>query len=219
MIRKVEVVPHNPNWLNLFETESKQIAIALGENVIEINHVGSTSIETIYAKPIIDILVEVKSIAQVDDQNSSMQLFGYQCMGEFGIEGRRFFLKDNLAGIRTHHVHVFEADSSQITRHLAFRDYLDTHLEDAESYSILKRSLADKYPNDIERYMDGKHDLIQEIDRKAAEWKMKNQSKLKDLQAQNLSLATTMIQSQGEIATNGWIVAESKTKLKLDNGS
>jgi GrpB-like predicted nucleotidyltransferase (UPF0157 family) len=65
MIRKVEVVPHDPNWLNLFETESKQIAIALGANVTKIHHIGSTSIETIYAKPIIDILVEVNAITRL----------------------------------------------------------------------------------------------------------------------------------------------------------
>ena len=173
MLRKVEVVPHDPSWLNLFETESKQIAIALGENVIAIHHIGSTSIEIIYAKPITDILVEVKSIAQIDDQNLSMQLLGYQCMGEFGIKDRRFFLKDNLDGIRTHHIHVFEVGSVQITRHLAFRDYLNIHTEDALAYSSLKRSLAAKYSDDIEGYMDGKHDFIQEIDRKAAEWRMK----------------------------------------------
>ena len=176
MIRKVEVVQHDPNWLNLFETESKQIAIALGENVIKIHHIGSTSIETIYAKSIIDILVEVNSITQVDRQNSSMQLLGYQCMGEFGIKERRFFLKDNLNGIRTHHVHVFEVGSVQITRHLLFRDYLNAHIEDAQMYSSLKGSLAEKYPDDIESYMDGKQNFIQEIDRKAAKWRRKNSS-------------------------------------------
>lgn len=174
MIRKVEVVLHDSNWLNLFETESKQIAMALGENAIEIHHIGSTSIETIYAKPIIDILVEVSLISQVDRQNSLMQLLGYQCMGEFGIEGRRFFLKDDRDGIRTHHIHVFEVGSVQITRHLAFRDYLNVHIEDALIYSLLKRSLAQKYPNDIQGYIDGKHDFIQEIDRKAAEWRRQN---------------------------------------------
>ena len=173
MLRKVEVVPHDPNWLNLFETESNQIAIALGENAIAIHHIGSTSIEAIYAKPIIDILVKVGSITKVDKQNSSMQLLGYQCMGEFRIKGRRFFLKDNPGGIRTHHIHIFEIGSIQIARHLAFRDYLNIHIEAALAYSSLKRSLAAKYPDDIEGYMDGKHDFIQEIDRKAAEWRMK----------------------------------------------
>jgi GrpB-like predicted nucleotidyltransferase (UPF0157 family) len=172
MIRKVEVVPHNPNWHSLFETESKQITIALCENAIAIHHIGSTSVETIYAKPIIDILVEVSSITKVDEQNSSMQLLDYQCMGEFGIKDRRFFLKDNPDGIRTHHIHVFEVGSAQIARHLAFRDYLNAHIEDALTYSSLKRSLGSKYPHDIKGYMDGKHDFIQEIDRKASEWRM-----------------------------------------------
>jgi GrpB-like predicted nucleotidyltransferase (UPF0157 family) len=176
MTRKVEVVPHNPNWRNLFETESKQISIILGENVIAIHRIGSTSIETIYAKPIIDILVEVKSIDRVDDQNSSMQLLGYQCMGEFGIKDRRFFLKDNSDGIRTHHIHIFEVGSAQIARHLAFRDYLNVQIEDARAYSSLKRSLAETYPHDIQGYMDGKHDLIQEIDRQAAEWRRQKSS-------------------------------------------
>jgi GrpB-like predicted nucleotidyltransferase (UPF0157 family) len=176
MIRKVEVVLHNPIWRSLFQTESTQIATALADNFIAIHHIGSTSIETIYAKPIIDILVEVKSIDQVDDQNSSMQLLGYQCMGEFGIKERRFFLKDNSAGIRTHHIHIFEVGSVQIARHLAFRDYLNAHIEDALTYSSLKRSLAEKYPDDIEGYMNGKHDLIQEIDHQAAEWQRQESS-------------------------------------------
>ena len=133
-------------------------------------------IETIHAKPIIDILVEVNSIIQVDRQNLSMQLLGYQCMGEFGIKERRFFLKDNRDGIRTHHIHVFEVGSAQITRHLLFRDYLNTHLEDAQSYSTLKQSLAEKYPNDIEEYMNGKQNFIQEIDRQAAKWRRQNLS-------------------------------------------
>ena len=171
MTRKVEVVPHNPNWHSLFETESNQIVIALAENVIAIHHIGSTLIETIYATPIIDILVEVNSISKVDENNLQMQLIGYQCMGELGIKDRRFFLKENPAGIRTHHVHVFETDSPQVKRHLAFRDYLDAHLEEAQAYSILKQSLAEKYSHDIEQYMDGKDGFIQEMDCKAAEWR------------------------------------------------
>ena len=63
-MRKVEVIPHNPNWRSLFEAEANQIAIALAKNVTAIHHIGSTSIETIYAKPIIDILVTVKLISK-----------------------------------------------------------------------------------------------------------------------------------------------------------
>jgi GrpB-like predicted nucleotidyltransferase (UPF0157 family) len=176
MTRKVEVVPHNPSWHSLFETESKKIATALADNFIAIHHIGSTSIETIYAKPIIDILVEVKSIDRVDGQNSEMENLGYECMGEFGIEDRRFFLKDNPVGIRTHHVHVFEVDSAQTSRHLSFRDYLNAHLDKAQAYSILKQGLAQKYPYNIQEYIEGKDTFIQEIDRQAAEWRRKQSS-------------------------------------------
>jgi GrpB-like predicted nucleotidyltransferase (UPF0157 family) len=170
MVRKVEVVPHNPDWQNIFAAESERLAIAFGDNAIAIHHIGSTSIATIYAKPIIDILVAVKDITKVDDRTASIASLGYQAMGEFGIAGRRFFRKDNKDGIRTHHIHTFEVGSPQIDRHLAFRDYLSCHPEDAQKYSQLKQQLAQQYPTDIESYMDGKDAFIKEIDAKALVW-------------------------------------------------
>jgi GrpB-like predicted nucleotidyltransferase (UPF0157 family) len=170
--RKVQVVPHNPNWLSEFDTEANQIAVALGENAVAIHHIGSTSIETIHAKPIIDILIEVRSIDKVDDRNSAMQTLGYECLGEFGIADRRFFRKNNAAGIRTHHVHIFDVDSAQIARHLAFRDYINAHPEAAWEYSELKQSLARQYPQNIQAYMDGKDGFIRSIDIKAAAWRI-----------------------------------------------
>jgi GrpB-like predicted nucleotidyltransferase (UPF0157 family) len=170
MIRKVAVVPHDRNWQSTFEAESQQLLIAFGDNAIAIHHIGSTSISTIYAKPIIDMLVEVKDIAKVDNRNTQIEALGYVAMGEFGIINRRFFRKDNLVGIRTHHLHTFEAGSPQIDRHLAFRDYIISHPEDAQRYSELKQKLAQQNPDDIEKYLDGKDEFIKEIDRKAADW-------------------------------------------------
>ncbi len=126
-MRKVEVVEHNREWQDLFAIESVCVARALGQNAIAIHHIGSTAIPNIYAKPIIDLLVEVKDINEVDLHNSFMESFDYQRMGEFGIIGRRYFRKDNSWGIRTHHVHVFEVNSPEIQRHLAFRDYMIAH--------------------------------------------------------------------------------------------
>ena len=166
-MRKVEVVPHNPKWQDLFKAESKSIAKVL--QVVAIHHIGSTSITNIYAKPIVDILVEVKDINDVDGCNNAMENLGYQAMGEFGIIDRRYFRKHTM-GVRTHHVHVFETDSPQVTRHLAFRDYMNAHPTDAKQYSELKRKLAAKYPDDIESYMDGKDAFIKDMDRKAALW-------------------------------------------------
>ncbi len=177
MTRKVIVVPHDRNWQRTFLAESQHLAIALGENMVNIYHIGSTSIPTIYAKPIIDILIEVKDLAKVDERDREIGSLGYIGMGEHGIAGRRFFRKDNAEGLRTHHIHAFETGSPQIVggasplenRHLAFRDYLISHPETALEYSKLKQQLAQKYPNDIESYMDGKAEFISEIDKTAAQ--------------------------------------------------
>ena len=171
-MQKVEVVSHNPNWQQAFERESQEIANALGDNnVVAIHHIGSTAIPGIYAKPIIDFLVAVRAIAQVDEQSGAMTQLGYEVMGEFGIPGRRYFRRDNAAGIRTHHVHMFEEGSAQIERHLAFRDYMRTHPNEAQAYSDLKQQLAKAHPTDIEAYMDVKDGFIQAIDAKAVVWR------------------------------------------------
>lgn len=170
-MRKVEVVPHDACWRDAFETEAKLVAVALGENVVAIHHIGSTAIPGIYAKPVIDLLVEVRDITEADGRSSSMESLGYEVMGEFGIAGRRYFRKDNREGIRTHQIHAFETGSAQIERHLAFRDYMIAHPVEARKYSELKRKLAEEHPQSIDGYMDGKDGFIKETDRKAGLWR------------------------------------------------
>lgn len=167
-MRKVEVVPHDPAWRSQFEVEAAAIVAVLGANLVTIHHIGSTAIPDIYAKPIIDLLPEVQDIQQVDQHTDGMQRLGYEPMGEYGIPGRRFFRKDNAVGDRTHHVHVFQVGSPEIRRHLAFRDYLIAHPQEAQAYSQLKQHLAQQHPHDIEAYMDGKDGWIRAIDQRAA---------------------------------------------------
>ncbi len=100
-----------------------------------------------------------------------MESLGYEVMGEYGIPGRRYFRKDNQAGIRTHHIHAFEAGSAEVARHLAFRDYMIAHPGDAQRYSELKRQLAEEHPQSPDGYMDGKDGFIKEMDRRAAQWR------------------------------------------------
>src|SRR5918998_1296554 len=168
---KVEVVPHDPRWRDAFEAEAKQVAAALGENVVAIHHIGSTAIPDIYAKPVVDLLVEVRDIAEVDGRSSAMESLGYEVMGEYGIPGRRYFRKETREGVRTHHVHAFEAGSAEVERHLAFRDYMIAHAGEARRYSELKRKLAEEHPQSFDGYMDGKDGFIKEIDRRAARWR------------------------------------------------
>lgn len=170
-MKKVNVVPHDPRWREAFEAEAERVADALGGNVAAVHHVGSTAIPGIYAKPVIDLLIEVRDITEVDGRSSSMESLGYEVLGEYGIRGRRYFRKDDREGIRTHNAHAFEAGSAEAERHLAFRDYMIAHPADARRYSELKRKLADEHPQSFDGYMDGKDDFIKEIDRRAALWR------------------------------------------------
>ena len=170
-MRRVEVVPHNPQWRDAFEAEAVKVATALGKNFVAIHHIGSTAIPNIYAKAVIDLLVEVRNIAAVDGQTTEMVSLGYEVMGEYGISGRRYFRKNNQEGIRTHHIHAFEASSAEVERHLAFRDYMIAHTGEAERYSELKRKLAEEHSQSLDEYMDGKDGFIKEMDRRAAQWR------------------------------------------------
>jgi GrpB-like predicted nucleotidyltransferase (UPF0157 family) len=170
-MRNVEVVPHDPRWRAAFEAEAKHVAAALGKNAVAIHHIGSTAIPGIYAKPVIDLLVEVREIGGVDGRSPAMEALGYEVMGELGIPGRRYFRKDDPEGTRTHQVHAFEAGSAEAERHLAFRDYMIAHPDDAMRYSELKRKLAAEHPLSMDGYMDGKDGFIREMDRRAAEWR------------------------------------------------
>ncbi len=170
-VRKIEVVEHNENWSKKYQEEAKKITAILGGNIINIHHIGSTAIPSIKAKPVIDILVEVKNIEKIDEYNDQMASLGYEAMGESGIEGRRFFRKGG--NNRTHHVHVFQAGSEEIERHINFRDYMTAHPDEAMQYSQLKDRVAKEYTYDIQGYMAGKNSFIKEIDKKAKAWKEK----------------------------------------------
>ena len=168
---KVQVVPYNRAWKADFEAEAKLIAQLLGDVVVAVHHIGSTAIPGIHAKPIIDILLEVADIAELDHRTTAMAQLCYEAKGEFGIPGRRYFRKDNDSGIRKHQVHAFQANSPEFARHLAFRDYMIAHPEEALKYSALKQELARAHPDDIEAYMDGKDPFIKEREAKAIAWR------------------------------------------------
>ena len=167
---RVVVEPHDPTWPEKFRRESGFVARALGTSVVRIHHIGSTAIPTIRAKPIIDMLAEVTSLPEVDSRTAAMRELGYEALGEFGIPGRRYFRKDGESGFREYQVHAFLAGSGEITRHLAFRDYLIAHPMPAQEYSDLKSRLALEHPQDIEGYMDGKDAFIEDVQRRAVEW-------------------------------------------------
>lgn len=169
MKRIIEVVPYNEQWPSDFLKEADKIQTILQNEMIGINHIGSTSIVGLSAKPIIDILIEVKNIHAIDQYNPQMEALQYITKGEYGMKGRRFFLKGPIH--RTHHVHIFETGHPDIARHLNFRDYMLSHPDDAQAYEALKRHLAKQFRYDSDGYCDGKDAFIKEMDQKASRWK------------------------------------------------
>jgi len=158
------VVPHRSSWFDTYDKECICIKQGLGEALIELHHIGSTSIPGVHAKPIIDILAVVSDVEVLDLRKNNMTNCGYQVMGEYGIDGRRYYRKDdNVSGKRLFHIHAFKTDSENIRRHLAFRNYLRQNIDEAQQYSNLKRELATRFPDCIESYMDGKDSFIKSI--------------------------------------------------------
>ncbi len=168
-MRKIEVVPYDPDWLTRFESEAALLRRVFANQLLALHHVGSTSIPGIHAKPIIDIMLLVKDIDSVYAFDPTMLALGYQPLGENGIVGRRFYRKGGETA-RSHHLHVYETDNSEVDQHLALRDYLIAHPVEAQCYSDLKQHLAQQHPSDIQAYMDGKDGLIKELLAKALIW-------------------------------------------------
>jgi len=157
-MRRIEVVEYNPSWPETFKEESYLLRETLGDIAVAVQHIGSTAVPGLAAKPIIDILIEVTDLAALDARNRDMELIGYEPKGEFGIPGRRYFQKggDN----RTHQIHAFVAGDVNVSRHIAFRDYLRSNPGVADEYGVLKKKVAETCDNDIGKYCDGKDAFV-----------------------------------------------------------
>ncbi len=166
----IRVVAHDPAWPANFQAEAERIAGAVGEAAVRIHHIGSTAIPQIQAKPIIDILLEAISLGALDQAAPLLEALGYEAKGEFGIPGRRYFRLNDADGMRTHHIHAFEAGVPHVVRHLAFRDYMRARPALAQEYSALKARLADAHPHDMAAYVEGKDGFVEDCERRALLW-------------------------------------------------
>lgn len=162
--------PHDPAWAEKFQAEADVLKSIFRIHARLIEHIGSTSIPDIFAKPVIDILIGVEDLEAVDQHNGQMEAQGYEAKGSNGLDGRRYFRKSDEVGIRTHHVHVYQINAPDLSRHLAFRDYLRAHPEKAALYSSLKITLAEQSGMSRKRYQAMKHDCIVQLDCEAQAW-------------------------------------------------
>ena len=177
-MRKVEVVDYRDSWAEAFRLEDRVLHKALGDLNPAIHHIGSTSVQGLSAKPVIDILIEVEHLDSLEAQTDALAAIGYRYRGENGIPGRLYYEKGGED--RTHQVHAFETGSRGAIRHLAFRDYLRAHPDVAHDYAELKKQVARNCNNDIEVYCDGKDEFVQQHEKLALEWYSKNSGQPSD---------------------------------------
>ena len=173
----IYIADYDPRWPAMFEEERTRLQAAIGEWAADIQHVGSTSIPGIAAKPIIDIAVHLNSLVDALYCITPLTELGYGCLGEFGIPGRIYFRKltddpvpgQTYGGVgRTHQIHMYETGHEQYEKQIVFRDYLRAHPDAREEYEVLKRELAVRNAADVEAYAHAKSDFVQSILRSAA---------------------------------------------------
>ena len=160
------MVPYDPLWQQVYIGEAIRLSSALGELLASVHHVGGTAVPAMCARPVIDILVEVRDIGAVDSYSPAMRGYGYSPSGEAVGEGRRLFYREDDEGTRTHVILVFQQGDPEVRRQVLFRDYLAGHPEDAEAYCGLKEELARRFPGDPESYDLGKREFISRIEEK-----------------------------------------------------
>lgn len=167
---EIYLAPYSEKWPVEFEKEKSRLLEILGKWVIAIEHVGSTAIPGICAKPVIDIMIGVQSLKEADEHCiAKIITLGYDYVQRYEetIPERRYLQKNSPQGVRTHQIHLVEMNSAWWKRHLLFRDYLREHPEVAKEYEALKKSLAIRH-TDTNDYAQAKTVFIREIEAKAA---------------------------------------------------
>jgi GrpB-like predicted nucleotidyltransferase (UPF0157 family) len=156
---EVRVVECDPRWAGLFRELSDHAIGLLGELALRVEHVGSTSVPGLAAKPVVDLDVVIPSRDDLAEAIRRLQTGGYGHLGDLGIVSREAFRRP--PGTPRHNLYVCAEDSEELARHVRFRDHLRANPSEAERYAALKRELAERHRFDIDAYCDAKTGFIE----------------------------------------------------------
>jgi GrpB-like predicted nucleotidyltransferase (UPF0157 family) len=159
----VEIVDHDPGWAMLAAEACQAVRNACGQLVIDIQHVGSTAVPGLPAKPILDLAVAVATLASMPEVIGRLTRISYVYRGDYGDAGGHLFVAESFPDVRTIHMHVVEYRSDQWRDYLLFRDLLRNNPALREEYAQLKKHLMRVYRNDRESYTASKEDFIRAI--------------------------------------------------------
>ena len=160
---KVIVLPYDPAWKSAFEEIRREIEAAVGNLILGIEHVGSTAVEGLSAKPCIDIDVVIRDYSVFDQVVRRLEAINYIHEGNLGIKNREAFCYTDKPHLQKHHLYVCPRDSEELHRHLTFRDFLRTNPQAVQRYSAVKEQAALLFPEDIDGYMRYKAPCIGEL--------------------------------------------------------
>jgi len=163
LTRPVELAPSDPSWPSAFEEEARRIQATLGGAAVRVDHVGSTAIPGLAAKPVIDIQVSVRSMEPRRAYVEPLVALGYRHVGDPASPDHEYFSQET-EGERSHQVHVCLSGSEWERRHLLFRDELRRNPDLAAAYERLKRELAEAHPRDVYAYVEGKTDFVRSVE-------------------------------------------------------
>ncbi len=167
---EVQVVPYDPSWPSRYRREAALLREALGDCLVEIHHIGSTSVPGLAAKPILDLMPVVETLSAADRCREGFEALGYTWLGAYGISGRRY-LRRGYGPSETVHLHIFSPENAaDIARHLAVREYLTSHPEEAAAYAAKKTAVAAAVSGDWDAYCDGKEAFVRELEQRALAW-------------------------------------------------
>jgi GrpB-like predicted nucleotidyltransferase (UPF0157 family) len=165
----VRIVDHDPAWPALAEGELRRIAEALDAVAVRLEHIGSTAVPGLAAKPILDLQLSVDAVEPRERYVAPLERLGYLFVAAPEWPDHHFFALPPERP-RTHHLHVCEAGSAHELRHLAVRDFLRTHDDEAARYAALKRQVAARHPQDRLAYIEGKHAFVTALEARALAW-------------------------------------------------
>ena len=161
--KNVIVTPYDKAWKSAFEAIKQEIESAIGDLILGIEHVGSTSVEGMSAKPCIDIDVIIKDYSVFDKVIGKLESIGYTHEGDLGIKDREAFKYTNKPHLMKHHLYVCPQFSEELHRHITFRNFLRDNTDAVKKYSQVKETAAKLFPNDIDKYIEYKSPCIEEL--------------------------------------------------------
>jgi GrpB-like predicted nucleotidyltransferase (UPF0157 family) len=160
---KVFVLPYDETWKSAFEKIKNEIETAIGDLIVGVEHVGSTSVKGLSAKPCIDIDVVIKDYSVFGEIVGKLGAIGYIHEGDLGIKDREAFKYSDKPHLMMHHLYVCPQYSEELHRHITFRDFLRNHADAVRKYSEVKETAAKLFPNEIDKYIAYKSPCIEEI--------------------------------------------------------